>query len=75
MSKYELNGKSVTPQEYLYGEDVEVPEIPAEVIMRRVELLKEKRFELLEVNLLKRDGSRVNSITKAIDFWEALNES
>jgi len=35
--------------EYLYGKDVEVPEIPPEVKMRRIELLNEKLEELLDV--------------------------
>lgn len=75
MSKYELNGESVTAQEYLYGKDIEVPEIPAELIMRRVELLKENRCELLKVDLHTRDGNRITNITNAITFWETLNET
>jgi len=34
--------------EYLYGKDIDVPEIPEDIIMRRIELLKEHLEELLE---------------------------
>ena len=60
--------------EYLYGEDVEVPEIPAEIIMRRVEALKEHQEELWDVDKLKRDTQRCNEVDKAIKFWETIND-
>lgn len=59
---------------YLYGTDVGVPEIPADIIMRRVELLKEHLAELIEVEPMLRDGKRCNDVIKAIRFWETINE-
>lgn len=58
---------------YLYGEDVEVPEIPAEVIVRRIELLKEHLEELLEIDYKTRDLERIRHVVKAISFWEKLS--
>ena len=58
---------------YLYGEDTEVPIIPAEITMRRVEMLKDNLAELLEHSYHTRDGVRVNSVLKAIKFWENIN--
>ena len=60
--------------EYLYGEGVKVPEIPADVIVRRIELLKENLEELLEHSYYTRDGQRINDILAAIKFWETINE-
>ena len=73
IEKYEVEGKKVTPQEYLYGTDVEVPEIPQEIIVRRIELLKEHLGELLEHSFYTRDNKRVNAVLKAIKFWEDIN--
>lgn len=60
---------------YLYGEDAEVPDIPPEVIVRRIEALKDNLEELLEVDYHIRDGARCNSIIKAIKFWENINDN
>lgn len=59
--------------EYLYGTH-KVPEIPADVIMRRVELLDEHLGELLEVPYMQRDLKRVRAVEKAIRFWEKIGE-
>ena len=64
----------LTQQEYLYGKDVEVPSIPADIIMRRVELLNDNLEELLDVPFFKRDGLRVNAVIKAKEFWLKINE-
>ncbi len=61
-------------QEYLYG-DVEVCTIPEDVIMRRVEALKDHLDELLKIDYSARDFNRVNNIVKAISFWENINEN
>lgn len=58
--------------EWLYGQDIDVPEIPAYVITRRIELLKEHLEELLEASYKKREFSRVRDVLKAIDFWEDM---
>ncbi len=58
---------------YLYGEEVEVPEIPQEIIMRRIELLKDNLAELLDHSYYTRDGARVEKVLKAIRFWETIN--
>ncbi len=60
--------------EYLYGADVEVPEIPAEITVRRVEALNDNLTELLKVHYFVRDNARVDAILKAIEFWENINE-
>jgi len=59
--------------DYLYGKNVEVPHIDPLVIMRRIELLNENLEELMEVQYLARDWSRVNSIIKSIRFWETFD--
>lgn len=58
--------------EYLYGKDVEVPEIDRETVMRRLELLKEHLAELLGHSYYTRDGERVEAVLKAIKFWERM---
>ena len=58
--------------EYLYGR-TDVPEVPEEVICRRVELLKEHLDELLEVPHRERDTNRTNDVVNAIRFWENIN--
>jgi len=60
--------------DYLYGKDVEVPEIPQEVIVRRLEALNDNLAELLKVTYLGRDSARVRRVQKAIDFWEKIND-
>ena len=64
----------MTKHEYLYGKDAEVPSIPADIIMRRVELLNDHLEELLDVPFYKRDGKRVNAVIKAKEFWLKINE-
>ena len=59
---------------YLYGDGVDVDEIPAEIIVRRVELLKDNLSELLDQSYHTRDGVRCNAILKAIRFWENINK-
>lgn len=61
--------------EYLYGGDNidEVPDIPQDIIMRRVEMLKEHMAELLAVDYKNRDFKRVDDISSAIDFWNKIN--
>jgi len=58
---------------YLYGQDSEVPEIPNDVIMRRLELLKDNLESLLDHSYHTRDNNRVRAVLKAIDFWEKIN--
>ena len=55
--------------EYIYGEGVEVPEVPAEVIMRRLEALDEHLDELMKVHYMDRDPHRIEAVLKAKDFW------
>ena len=58
---------------YLYGEDVEVPELDTHMVMRRVELLKENRALLYEVHYSKRNNEKIREIDNAISFWEKLS--
>ena len=60
--------------EYLYGIEVEVPEIPAELIVRRLELLNENMEELLKEDFRTRDLTRTKAVFEAIRFWENINE-
>ena len=59
--------------EYLYGVE-EVPDIPREIIVRRIELLEDNLEELLKVDYRERNGKRVRDIRNAIMFWETINE-
>ncbi len=62
---------------YLYGEGVEVEEIPAEVILSRLTPLKEHFSELHEIPLAKRtykDIQQMNEVAKAIKFWNDIND-
>ena len=59
---------------YLYDTD-DVPEIPNEIIVRRLELLKDNLAELLDHSYHTRDTARVNALLKAIKFWENINDN
>jgi hypothetical protein len=56
---------------YLYNTE-EVPEIPAHVIMRRLELLDDHLGELLEVSYMQRDLKKIRDVENAIKFWEEM---
>lgn len=60
--------------DYLYGKDVEVPEIPEEIIVRRLEALKDRLHELMEIPYLDRDDDNIHAMHKAISFWEKIND-
>jgi len=59
-------------QSYLYGENVDVPEIDPLMVARRLELLKDNLERLLEHSYFTRDYDRVNAVLKSISFWEKL---
>ena len=59
---------------YLYGDDVEVSEIPADIVMRRIELLKDNLEILLDNSYHTRDNDRVTAVLKAIKHWENINK-
>ena len=59
--------------EYLYGEDIEVPNIPEDIINRRIKLLNRHLKRLLDVSYRERDLKRVSDILKAIKYWETIN--
>lgn len=61
--------------DYLYGEGVEVPELPRDVVMRRIELLRDHLGELLNENYMRRDTVKIRAINKAIAFWAELDEA
>lgn len=52
----------------------DVPEIPAYIIMRRIELLDEHLRELYEVHYMQRDHKKIRIVEKAIKFWERASE-
>ncbi len=58
--------------EYLYGKDIEVPEIPRDIIIRRLELLNDNLEEILKVHYHARDTVRQRDIQSAINFWEKM---
>ena len=60
--------------EYLYGKDVEVPEIPMHIIVRRIEALEDNLGVVMEVPYLTRDTKRQNDILKAIKWWRDIHE-
>jgi len=64
----------MTSNLYLYGTD-DVPEIPAETVMRRIELLKDNLTEVMSKHYLDRDNEKKGKILRAIKFWETINES
>jgi len=76
MRKKYLNqdGKEITQQEYLYGSDVTLPEIPEDVIMIRLKTLNNNLKDLLEYDYSVRDEKRISAILKAITFWVNINE-
>ena len=41
--------------------------------MRRVEILKEHRDSLLEVDPMERETYRLHSVSKAISYWTSIN--
>jgi len=70
---YLIDDKRVTQQQYLYGINEEVPEIPEDIVRGRVSILNYNLGKLLEVDLEKRDSIRINKIIKAIRFWGNIN--
>ncbi len=64
----------LTKRLYLYGEDAVIDEVAADIIVRRVETLKDLRSELLEVNYFIRDDERIRAISREIYRWETIND-
>ena len=60
--------------DYLYGKDVEIPEIDPLVIARRIELLDENLTEIMNIAPLKRNQNQANAIIKAISFWNGFQK-
>jgi len=54
--------------EYLYGTDT-VPPIPMSVINSRLVLLDDNLSELLKVDYMTRDLSRIRAVINAQIFW------
>ena len=63
----------MTKNKYLYG-DVDVPEIDALVVARRIELLDDHLTEVMNVPPLERNQNKANAIIKAISFWSSINK-
>jgi len=59
--------------DYLYGTD-DVPDFPEDILMRRMELLKEHLEELMDIDWNQRDGTRCNAVIKALRFHEDINK-
>lgn len=60
--------------EYLYGKDIEVPQVDGYIIARRLELLDDHLTDLLNVNYMERDLARIRAVEKAKNFWRRLGE-
>jgi len=60
--------------ERLYGEGIEVPEIPEEIIMRRVELLNDHLSELISIDYMDRETRRIDEVLNAVNFWLKINK-
>ena len=59
--------------QYLYNTD-EVPEFPREVIVRRIELLREHLDELLEAHYIDRDDAKIEAVLKAIKWHQLIGK-
>ena len=60
--------------EYLYGEDIDIPPLDIVVLQQRIELLKTNLSILLDHSYHIRDNKRVSDVLKAIDFYEDLKK-
>ncbi len=58
---------------YLYG-DADVSNIPQDIIDERVTALNVESKKLLDQHYLERDSERLNTILRAIDFWQGINK-
>ena len=56
---------------YLYDID-EVPELPEDIVLKRLELLDTHLRKLNDCHFRERDMTRRNAVIKAIDFWEKM---
>lgn len=75
MKEFELyDGTMVSQEEYLYGIGCEIEPIPAEITVRRVELIDDVIEEIQNQNYLERDMARMNSCLKAKKHWQSLGE-
>ena len=75
-SSIEVVIKTMKTNAYLYGDDVEVEEIPAEVILSRVTPLQEHFDELSDIPFNQRTYPQIiqmNEVARAIDFWNNIN--
>ena len=76
-SSIEVIVKTMKTNAYLYGENVEVEEIPAEVILSRVTPLQEHFDELSNIPFDQRAYPQIvqmNEVSRAIDFWNSIND-
>ena len=59
---------------WLYGEGIDPPDIPQEIVEARLKLLGLHLEELLDHSYHTRDNVRVSGVLKAIGFWESINK-
>ena len=64
----------VKTTEFLYGDETP-PDIPEDIIMRRIEILKEHQDILLAVDPMERETYRLHSVSKAISYWSSINKN
>lgn len=57
----------------LYGTE-DVPEVPQDIVCRRLELLEDRLSDLLEVHYTLRDLEAVSMVRKAILHWQQIND-
>lgn len=60
--------------EYLYGEGIEIPNIPKDIANNRIDKLYEHLNKRLDVFYPERDNRRINDIMEAIKFWKKLRD-
>jgi len=58
--------------EYIYGKDVDILEIPRHIVLDRLEKIETQIEEVQEVHYSKRDQERKQILLKARKFWENI---
>ena len=58
--------------EYIYGKDVEVLEIPRHIVLDRLEKIETQIEEVQDEHYSMRDQERKKVLLEARDFWENI---
>jgi hypothetical protein len=71
MKKYLIDEQEVSQTMYLYGTE-DVPDIPQDIIDKRIAILEANLSKVLDHSFYTRDARRANVIIKTIEFWTQL---